>query len=293
MSEVVEATSKDEAIATTEAVTEATETVEAQEATAEAEVSTADESIETPTELSFLDSLDEELRGQKALQDFKDLNGLAKSYLHLNSMIGKKVTDLSPEELGQVYNKLGRPEKAEEYKLPDGVHEEALGWYTKTAHELGLTQEQARSMAESYMELEKVRTEEHEKAINAQQEEWMAEIKKDFGSAFDKRVETAKKAIEAFGGAELREAMNQTGLGNHPAMVKAFSQIGKEMLESSLPQADAEASFGVTPSDAQNKINNLKRDPEFMKAYMSPTHPGHKAAVDELQGYHKIIHGNA
>lgn len=270
-----------ETMETTQAPVEANET-----SATTAEVSTEEKVSET---VSFLDSLDEELRGQKALKDFKDLNGLAKSYLHLNSMIGKKVTDLSPEELGSVYNKLGRPEEKDGYKLPESIPEDVTGWYKEKAFELGLNQDQAKGLMESYMALEAVKQEEIKAQKEAQQEEWIASIKEEFGSSMDKRIETAKKAVEAFGGEDLRAAMDSTGLGNHPAMVKAFAKIGKEMLEGGLTQAEAEATFGMTPEEAGQRLSNLKRDPEFMKAYMSPTHPSHKAAVEELQSYHSIM----
>lgn len=280
-----------EAIETTEAVAAEQAAPEAASPVEEA-VQQEAAPVEAPVEeLRFIDTLNEELRGQKALQDFKDVDGLAKSYLHLTSMIGKKVSDLSPEELGEIYGKLGRPESAQEYSLPDSVNEELKGWYQDSAHKLGLTQEQARNLAESYMELEQAKMSEHQAAIEAQQDEWIGQLKSEFGGAFDKRVETAKKAVEAFGGAELKAAMDSTGLGNHPAMVKAFAQIGKEMLEGGLTQTEATATFGLTPEDAKQKISNLKRDPEFMKAYMSQFHPGHDAAVKELQSYHQIVHG--
>jgi hypothetical protein len=260
---------------------------------APSQVNDVAESVEAPVEARFSDSLSEDLRDQKALHDFKDVDGLAKSYLHLNSMIGKKIGELSPEELGDVYNKLGRPEKSEEYALPDKVNDQFKGWYTESAHKLGLTQDQARGLAESYLELENAQVADHNANIEAQQAEWAESLKTEFGNAFDQRVGAAQKAVEAFGGAELKEAMDSTGLGNHPAMVKAFAQIGKEMLESGLTQSEASATFGVTPEDAKNKIANLKRDPEFMKAYMSGSHPGHAGAVAELQSYHAILHGKA
>lgn len=291
MTETVEATSS-EVSETTEAAVNAEAKVE--EASAVAEVSNVEEiksDVIEEVEASFLDKLPEDLKKQKALQDFKDVDGLAKSYLHLNSLIGKKVSDLDPKELGEVFDKLGRPETPEKYEMPLGANEDLVKAYTTTAHKLGLNQEQARGLVEEYLVLEKEKVQEYYNGVEKQKDKWDEELKAEFGGAYDKRVEVAKKAVETFGGEELREAMNATGLGNHPAMVKAFAQIGKELLEGGLTNAEAQTSFGLTPADAQGRISVLKRDPEFMKAFMSASHPGHKDAVDEIQSYHQIIHG--
>jgi hypothetical protein len=41
----------------------------------------------------------------------------------------------------------------------------------------------------------------------------------------------AAKALDRFGGSEIREFLNTTGLGNHPAFLKAFYQIGTAISE--------------------------------------------------------------
>ena len=287
MSDIVETT--EAAVAENATPEEASPVTEAIHQEAEPQVEAAAAPEAAVEDSKFVDSLNSELKTHKALQDFKDVDGLAKSYLHLNSLIGKKIGDLTPEEMGDVYNKLGRPEAAKDYSMPDKMHEGMQGWYKDSAHKLGLTQDQARNLAESYMELEQSKMAEQQTAVENQLEEWSSDLKKEFGGSFDKRIETAKKAIEAFGGSELKEAMNATGMGSHPAMVKAFAQIGKEMLEGGLTATDASASFGVTPAEAKQKKANLMRDPEFVKSYMNNSHPSHKQAVEEIQSLYSIM----
>ena len=68
-------------------------------------------------ELGLSDLLSDDLKDIKALHSFKDVNGLAKSYVHLNGLLGKKFEDLSTDELKSFYGKLGRRENSDVYKL--------------------------------------------------------------------------------------------------------------------------------------------------------------------------------
>lgn len=236
--------------------------------------------------------LSEELKEVKSLQNFKDVDGLAKSYVHLNGLLGKKFDELTPDELDSYYNKLGRPESAEEYNLPDSPQEDMVKWYKEKAYDAGLSQEQTRKLMDSYMEIEQLKMKEYQQQQETTTAQWIEEIKADFGPAFDKRLDIAKKAVTAYGGEELKDYLNQTGLGNHPAMVKAFSKIGRELVEDRLTDAEASKSFGMTPKEALQKVATLKRDPTFMKSYQSAMAPGHEEAVDEIQELYKIAYND-
>lgn len=245
----------------------------------------------TPDNSSQLtDLLSDELKTSKALGNFKDVDGLAKSYVHLNSMLGKRFDELSPEELKGYYSKMGRPEEPDKYELPVVANNELDGWYRDNVFKLGLNQKQARSLMESYTELEQMKMQEMTQQNEAMTNEWEQGLKQEFGTAFEQRVDTAKKAVKEFGGEELRDYLNETGLGNHPAMVKAFAKIGQNLKEDTLTDTQVSANFGTTPNEALQKISNLKRDPNFMKSYRSAMDPGHKGAVKEIEDLYKIAY---
>lgn len=244
-----------------------------------------------PESVNFLDTLNEELRGHQSLKDFKDADSLAKSYLNLNSLLGKKFNDLSPEELQSYYTKLGRPEDAAGYRLPEGISEDTASWYKEMAFKIGLTEEQSANLLDMYTNKEREISELTESSKAAQAEEHIAALKKEFGQAFNKRVETAVRAVEEFGGSELQAVLEETGLGNHPAIVKAFAEIGKNLLEDKMTRTDAKASFGTSPEDARQEIKQLRSDPQFMKQYYSNHAIGHKEAVEKLTKLYQIQAG--
>lgn len=57
------------------------------------------------------------------------------------------------------------------------------------------------------------------------------------GDKLTASLSKAQQALETFGTPELKEYLNETGLGNHPELVKAFVKIGKAMSEDNMVSA--------------------------------------------------------
>jgi hypothetical protein len=235
---------------------------------------------------SFVDGLSEDLRGAKSLSNFKDVNDLAKSYLNAQALIGKRIQDMGPEDLAHINHLRGVPQSPDAYSLPAELQPEAVDWYRKAAMEAGLSQEQARKLSENFIMNNRLAAEKQQQQIQLQHTNWINDLKQEFGSAFDQRIDIAKRAVDAFGGQELKQLLNETGLGNNPVVVKMFAKIGANILEDQLVRADYEKTAGMTPADAKAVMNNKMLDPEFRSALYSATHPAHAAAVSE---YEKLI----
>jgi hypothetical protein len=130
------------------------------------------------------------------------------------------------------------PEKYE-FKYPEGyqVDEAALGEYSTAFKELGLTNEQAQRLVDMDAKRSSSSTEASVAAHKQQVESWVGELKNDpeFGGAkFEANVGIANKALAAFGSPELTQFFKDTGLGNHPQLVKAFHKIGSQLGEGSI-----------------------------------------------------------
>lgn len=238
----------------------------------------------------FLAQLGEELRMNKALQNFKTADDLAKSYIHANQLLGKRMSELSAEDAAHFRKLVNVPESKDDYILADDLKDTDVSWYKEAALKAGLTKEQAKDLADSFILSERTKAESLQKEMELESAAWVDSLKKEFGSAFDKQVEIAKRGVKAFGDDDVVKILNETGLGSHPAVVKMFAKIGRELLEDKLVKADAPAVFGTTPSDAMNQISLKKADAEFMQAYMSPRHPEHKRAVEEMSRLYSLAH---
>lgn len=98
------------------------------------------------------------------------------------------------------------------------------------ARDLGLSQEQAQKLVEHNSTV----IAEHEKSqvemLQKQSETWVEELKsdKDFGgNKFTENVAVAARVVEKYGSPALKAALNETGLGNHPELLKMFRKIGE------------------------------------------------------------------
>jgi len=248
--------------------------------------------VQAPTPPSFVETLPEDLRSNQSLQQFKDVESLAKSYVHAQGLLGKKVNELGSEEIEKVYaQKLGAPESRDDYELPpiEWGTQEDIDWYRETAHGLNLTQNQANKLMDAYKSKVTQQYSAHQAQVSQVQQAAEQQLKQDWGGQYDDKLRGAKAAAKSFGGDEFVAYLNESGLGNDVRMIKTFSKIYDDMTESSAPIVDSNnPGFAMTPEQAKTAIGNLKRSREFMEAYMSPTHPGHESAVDEMQKLHQL-----
>lgn len=128
--------------------------------------------------------------------------------------------------------KLGAPEKYE-FKAPENivVDEATLGAFSEIAKELDMPQEAAQKILDKMGPAMAAKSSE---AIANLHKSWGEQTKtdKEFGGEkLNENLAVAKKALDAFGTPELRTLLNQSGLGNHPEIIRAFFKAGKSISE--------------------------------------------------------------
>lgn len=239
---------------------------------------------------NFIDILPDTLKGEKSLAKFKSIEDLAKGYINAEKMIGKKVTDMSPEELKAINTKLGVPESPDKYTFEkvENADETLTNWFKNAAHEAGISQDAATKLYNQWnanaSEMQKMM----ESQAELQSQQYVADLKKEFGAAFDQRVELANKAVRQFGGDDLIKMLNETGLGNHPALVKTFAEAGKLLSEGTLPSSENSGRYGLTPAEARQKIIELKSDQGFQKMRNSIDPGQRQQALKMLEDLYRI-----
>ncbi|GHV58472.1 peptidase [Deltaproteobacteria bacterium] len=126
-----------------------------------------------------------------------------------------------------------------------------LTGFQQTAHDLGLTTGQAQKLADLYAarvaeqgrELEGRKQEALQSYIETQN----AEIKK--RPNFTAEFALARKTLHEFGGPELTEALNQTGLGSHPALFEFMAKVGQALGEPEMRGGPGGAAAAVPLQD--------------------------------------------
>jgi hypothetical protein len=155
-------------------------------------------------------------------------------------------------------DKPGAPEKYE-FKPQEGrVYDDAIiAVYSDAARELNLSNEDAQKLLDK---VAPVMAERQLAQIDAVKTEWesSAKIDKEFGG--DKLTEnlgTAKKALEAFGTPELKTLLNESGLGNHPEVIRLLFRAGKAISEDKFV-GGRQAAPGTNGSLADKLYSNQK-----------------------------------
>lgn len=138
------------------------------------------------------------------------------------------------------------PEKYEPFKAPEGsdLDADAISAFEPIAKELGLTQENAQKLVDLYSGQVTKFAEAQQKLIGDTVAEWAktAQADKEYGGdKFGANIAIAQKAISDFGSPELAKMLNETGLGNHPELIRFCLNIGKKLSEDSVVRGNKAA----------------------------------------------------
>lgn len=132
--------------------------------------------------------------------------------------------------------KSGPPEKYEDFKLPEGVEidKEKHEGFKTLARDLGLTQEGAQKLVDQHTAALKDAVEAPQKRWAELQTEWQSQVKADAeigGAQFAAMKASIARAMDKFGTPGLRDALNMTGAGNNPDIVKFIARLSKASAE--------------------------------------------------------------
>ena len=149
-----------------------------------------------------------------------------------------------------------------DFELPEGaaVDGESLKVASALFADSGLSQEQAQKFIDLAVSREKAQAEAGLRAFVDLQNKWVSEIKADpdvGGQRLQATIASATRAIDRLAIPGLREALDLTGAGNNPAIVKAFARIGQMISEDRFrpgngappvaPRSPAEVIYGAQP----------------------------------------------
>ena len=248
-------------------------------------------------EVNFKDLIPESFREEKSLQNFNNMEDLVKSYLHAQKLVGADKIPVpnkhaTEEDWKEVFKRLGAPETPDGYKYSfkeEEIHPEQLKAFNATAHKLGLLPQQAESLIKFYNEMSMNQIQSLESNAEQTQMQTEAELKKQFGPQYAKRLDQAKRlATSTLGEEFLNNTLLQDGsrLGDNLSVIKAFSDLADKLSEDEIVKGDG---IGyMTASEIQKQIEELTQEGS---AYWQKSHPNHKRAVDEVYKLREQLNG--
>ena len=238
--------------------------------------------------------LPDELKSHPSLQKFNSPADLFKSYVSLESMLGKNKVPIpdenaSPEEWDKFYEKLGRPKTPDEYEIKlDGVqaNEEFLNNYKQWAHKVGLNKQQAAELAKHYAEFENQYVARLQQDFISRVKEAKMNLANEWGQNYERNVKAAERALMAAAGEidGLQEWLDASGAKADPVFVKLMHFFGRGLAEDTLKGGGK----AIAPESAEAEIERLLSDEDFKKKYLN----GDKAAVAQITKLREAAYGN-
>lgn len=234
-------------------------------------------------------------KGYVQNKGFKDPSMVLESYINLEKLVGVpkerllKIPEKSDDpEWGNIYGRLGRPEKADLYSIPapkDGKGDpDFTNWAKSAFHEIGLSNAQAEKLSQKWNDYANGSQVKSDGETKAKFEAEATGLKKEWGAAFEQNTKIARQAAQAFGldAETITKIEDQVGFSK---VMKFMHAVGSKIGEDGFTVGGKSSGFGVmTPAQALNKINDLRRDPGFVSRYTNGDHEA-KTLMSKLHEY--------
>ncbi len=232
---------------------------------------------------------DADLRGYIENKAWQTPKELAEGYRNLEKLLGANRLPMPKDEADKegwerVYNNLGRPNKADDYKLPvpEGSDPAFAQGAQAMFHELGLNTRQAQALAEWFNGESQQAAAAQAQAQEARAAQELGGVKSEWGAAWEENVALGQRAVREFGLAPHLDKL-ESAIGAAELM-KLAARIGRGLTEHTFESGKDTQGFGMTPTAAQARITALKSDREFIAKYLG----GDAAAKGEMDRLHRL-----
>lgn len=260
--------------------------------------------VAQPVQPDWTASIPKEYASEKTWDSFKGkpLGDVLKSYIESQKVIGGSIrlpkADAKPEDrakaMGDIYNKLGRPESPDKYEMaapemPPYIqwNQERLTGAKAELHKLGLSNDQANGVMAIYAnELKSMFPDPSVAKAQAR-----TQLIQEFGSEqlFTRALTQGIRAVNTYGDDELKAWLESSGSGNNPAFVRFVAKVGRELIEHGAIEP-SNTSMDVDTAQAQTKINAILADKNDLYHSRRGT-PGREERVKEVQDLYRIATG--
>jgi hypothetical protein len=199
----------------------------------------------------------------------------------------------APEVWNEFHKALGRPDKDTEYEFEkvDGMTldlSKMKEGYRKLAFESGLSRKAAKDVwkfvESNAAQGQKATIEAYNTRINT---EW-ADLKKEWGDAYDDKVKKINGVIAKFGDADFKDWMKKMGADKETKLVRFMDKIAGVVSEDNIEGSSI--SVTSTPAEALAKAKDImtNKNNELHEAYLKKNHLRHDEAVKEVERLYRL-----
>jgi hypothetical protein len=254
---------------------------------------------ETPTtEVSWRDSLPDDIKGNTSLEKFSDVSTLAKSYINAESMIGKDKmvvpgVNTTEDEWNDIYTKLGRPSTPDEYNLElaleegEAVDDQLFASFKDAAHKHGLSPQQAQGILDYYSAISTETLNEQSNAGMLAQEQSSRELREEWGRSYDDNLSKASQIGKQYLGEDAFQLQMADGsmLGDNATLIKGLAKLAMVMSEDTLV---GDKDSVTSNAGVQDQLNNLTAP---TSPYWNKSDPQHDATVQKVYALRQVLNG--
>ncbi len=188
-------------------------------------------------------------------------------------------------ELMPIFDRLGRPAKADEYVLPkiDGVplDEARIGKFREIAHQHGVTSRQFENMVkfQAMAEVEMVKAQDQQIADAVKAED--SALRQEWGQKYDEKIAKGKQIAAALG-YDTAKLGQLEGLMGYSGLLKLFAtfgdKVGEDTLITSAKGGDGAGAY-TTIEQVEARLEEIRNDDDMRKKYLE----GDPAVTAELR----------
>ncbi len=239
---------------------------------------------------TWRESLSEDIRAEKCLDTIRDIDGLAKMFVHTKRMVGKETIAIPGENSSEAdwdtfYISAGRPDTAADYNLkrPDNFPEDLFDSNRASKAQdlflkLGLSKKQSDAIFQMDLDDALAARQDMTNSAELADKELRENLAKEWGQAGEQQKHFGNLAIDhgTKGDEDFRSRLTQK-FGNDPDFIKYSANLGSKFAEASGAPATV-----PTPVEINEKIAEVMAT----KAYIggpdiSPAE--HKSAVEKVK----------
>ena len=237
----------------------------------------------------------DELQNDASLQNIKSFTDLARTYTATKKMVGDRVAlpgeNTPPEEVNKFFGKLGMPETPDKYEFTEvevpaglGFDKAQLEEFRPIFHDLKLTQKQADSLQQKFLEKQSAIHNQLVDEYKSRQAEQIKVLKGRWGDSFEHNKDLAVRTFNSYANESLKATVEMEGWGNHPDFIELFYNLGMKTgedsmikgtpievrtLDGEIKAVEAEL-FKLTENDPKRRELLAKRNELYKQRYPQP-----------------------
>ena len=253
----------------------------------------------------WYEALPDDLKGEKTILRHANLEDAVRALVGAEKRLGVPADQLvrlpsKPEEMGDLYRKLGAPETPDGYKiaLPENASDEDRAAAKSFAEHMHKAGPFPRAVVEAALAWNNQMAEASAKALEdaqtAAKEAGEAFLKDKLGAAYDPDMKAVGQLLNELGGKELAEEFNARKSGSNPRLMLAFHKVIERLGEPSTLDGNRDGTDTpgkLTRGQAKAALETLENDPLKGKALRDSSHPMHKSVLAERTRLARMAEG--